>query len=483
MTLADLLTTLETRAALPASRVKDMKTALRYLAGALGVAEWGQCPVADACREPAAWLAALETHFTTLQARGRAVSAGTRRNVRNNLRVIFRQAAAHGLLQVPVPQRLLARPQRAVFRRQQEATAPYKAAYRNQVSRRYWLPQAQWPPDIAQGFREYRARCGLRLRETTFQSYVKCLSTYLGYHAHIAGRPLTWDEAFDPAHVTAFMRWHAERLGRSSTVHGQTVAIKLATIAKVLGYRQAPALEALRQTLKAPAPLHTKRLHWVSLATLETVAEACLAEGRAPYITHPSTRSPGAQRAVRFQRGLILKLLVRVPLRSRNVREMQLDKHLYKDQAGHWHLEFRGDDLKIGHRGPLVNTYHVDLTDYCPDLLPVLEEFLQGYRPKLPNARTSRFVFLTLYGKPHIAKTLHVDLSDAVAMRTGQRFYPHLIRTIWATEYLEKTQDFTTAATMLGNTLAVVMKTYYDIVHKDHHAKARAFLGEALHTG
>jgi hypothetical protein len=73
-----------------------------------------------------------------------------------------------------------------------------------------------------------------------------------------------------------------------------------------------------------------------------------------------------------------------------------------------------------------------------------------------------------------------LDLSEAVAMRTGQRFYPHLIRTIWATEYLEKTQDFATAAVLLGDTLGTVMKTYYDIVNKNQFVKARAFLGEAL---
>jgi hypothetical protein len=36
---------------------------------------------------------------------------------------------------------------------------------------------------------------------------------------------------------------------------------------------------------------------------------------------------------------------------------------------------------------------------------------------------------------------------------------------------------------MLGDTLAVVMQTYYDIIHKDQHAKAKAFLGKALRTG
>jgi site-specific recombinase XerD len=180
----------------------------------------------------------------------------------------------------------------------------------------------------------------------------------------------------------------------------------------------------------------------------------------------------------------MLKLLVRVPLRQRNVREMQLGKHLAKDPTtGHWHLEFRGDELKVGNRGAQVNTYHVDLTEYCPEWLPLLEEFLQVHRPKLPNATTSRYVFLSQHGKPHSGKSLHVDLSEAVAMRTRQRFYPHLVRSIWATEYLEATQDFTTAATMLGDTLGTVMKAYYDVVNKNQHAKARAFLGTALRTG
>jgi integrase len=242
-------------------------------------------------------------------------------------------------------------------------------------------------------------------------------------------------------------------------------------------------LNALRKTLKPPAPLHAKRFHWVTLGQLDAIADACLTEGRQPYLTHPTTRSPGAQRAVRFQRGLILKLLVRVPLRQRNVREVQLDKHLYKDHEG-WHLEFSGDDLKIGHRGEMVNTYEINLSDYCPEWTVLLEEWLAVHRPKLPNAAASRFVFLTMYGKPHIGKTLHADLSSAVAMRTGKRFYPHLIRSIWATEYLDTHPgDFAAVATMLGNTVAVVMRTYYNHVHKDQHVKAKAFLSTALRTG
>ena len=68
-------------------------------------------------------------------------------------------------------------------------------------------------------------------------------------------------------------------------------------------------------------------------------------------------------------------------------------------------------------------------------------------------------------------------------MRTGKRFYPHIVRTMWATEYLKDTQDFQTAATMLGDQLRTVIATYYDVVHKEQIPKASAFLDKKLRTG
>jgi len=137
-------------------------------------------------------------------------------------------------------------------------------------------------------------------------------------------------------------------------------------------------------------------------------------------------------------------------------------------------------------RGARINEYKLDLTTHFPDFIPVLEEFLNTYRPKLPNAATSPFLFLTsVNGRPFGQAGLGMELRAAVGLRTAKavRFHPHMIRTIWATEYLQKTQDFTTAAVLLGDTLQTVMKTYYDVVNKDHHAKAKAFLGSALHAG
>ena len=487
MMLADLLTTLATQGALKPSRVPAMKTSIKSLAEALGHTSPGECPADWALREEATWGKALEDHWRTLETQGRPAGASMRRNTRNDIRKVFTLAEASGLLTAPLPTRLLPRlSTRQVFLRERSTTAPYKSTYNNQGARRYWLPQAQWPPDITEGFQAYRARCGGRLRETTFQTYVKCLATYLGYHAHIVGHPLTWDEVFDPAHVTAFMRWHAERLGRSSTAHGQLVAIKLTTMAQVLGYRQAEALGALRRELKPPAPLHAKRQHhWVDLDTLETVAETCLAEGRAPYNIQKATRFPGAQRAVGFQRGVLLKLLRRIPLRSRNLREMQLDRHLWKEQTtGHWHLTLPATISKSAAVASRSTSTRSISQPTAPSLSPSSRN---GSPCTAPSCRARRlpFVFLTQCGRPFTERSIHQTLSEAVAQRTGQRFYPHLARSIWATEFLlsDKAPDWMTAAVMLGDKVGTVMASYYDLVDQAHHAKASAFLDKKLHAG
>ena len=409
--------------------------------------------------------------------------------MRNDSRKVVKLAAASGLIPAPLPTRLLpVRPNVMAFRRQQRATNPYPETYRG-TRGSYTLPQAQWPPEIREAWQEYRTRCGMRIRETTFRVYLTQMRMYMGYHVNICGKTPTLKDLFDVAQLTEFVLWHAARMGRTLSVKGCHVAVMIATMAKVLDDPAQHRLADFRRSLKVPTPVHIKRNHWVSLAQLEAVAESCLAAGRAPLIPDgKGSRFPGTFRAIRFQHGLILKLLVRIPLRQRNVREMQLDKHLYKDpQTGHWQLHFAGDDLKIGHRGGRVNEYNVNLSVDTEGLVPVLEEFLRVYRPKLPNAQTSPFLFLGRNGIPYSNRTLHLALSEVVAMGTGQRFYPHLIRTIWATEYLtpkkatdDEVPDWTTAAVMLGDKVATVMARYHDQVDQAHHPKAKAFVAKAI---
>ena len=176
----------------------------------------------------------------------------------------------------------------------------------------------------------------------------------------------------------------------------------------------------------------------------------------------------------------MLRLLVRIPLRQRNLRELLLEKNLYKDESGHWHLHFSGSELKIGTRNRRVNEYHVDLTNYCPDLLPHLEEFVNIYRRRIPHAEDSSLLFLTRRGRPYTGDTLRGELASLVLRRTNKHFYPHLIRTIWASEYLSATNDFEGAATLLGDTVQMVLKAYYEIHEKKAYNRASQFLTTTL---
>jgi hypothetical protein len=259
-------------------------------------------------------------------------------------------------------------------------------------------------------------------------------------------------------------------------------------MANVVEHPNAAALRTMHVEIARPDPVHNKRAHhWVSLAQLEAVADACLHDGRLPAGNVSHSKYPGARRALQFQKGVILKLLVRVPLRQRNIRELKLEENLYKDGARQWHLHFKGSELKVGMRGGTVNEYHLNLSEDTDGLIPILEEWITVHRPKLPVTDAARsLLFLTQSGRPFTADALGPEIRDVVSMRTGKRFFPHMIRTVWATEYLTHPDthgDYQTAATMLGDTLQVVIKTYYDVVNKDQHAKAKTFIGKALKPG
>ena len=487
MTLEDLVSTLVARQALPSGRVKDIRTAITYLATALGTDGPAQCLVDVAKQEVDAGLPALGTYFQTLETDGHVLSAKTRSNHRGNLRLLLRAAEAQGLTTAPLRAPLRPLPTRAVVSLQQRETALYPGVWHApSPARNYGLHQAEWPPDIVAGWQAYLARRSRRLRDVTVRGHAQRLESYLGYIAHIKGAAPSWEGCFVPATINEFLTWNAKRVGRTSiSTFGHAVVQTLAAIAKVLERSDARALADFRNELPIPARLHNKDLHWVSLAQLDAVADACLRLGRAPLVGHEGRQHAGRYRASTFQRGVMLKLLVRVPLRQRNLRELRLGPNLYQDrkpqgQKGDWHVRFQGDELKIRERRGEINTYHINLTEETDGFVPVLEEFLETYRPRMHGSATWKHLFLTISGRPFVADSLYSELADTVYQHTGQHFYPHLIRSIWATEYITATGDVVTAAHMLGDTVQVVLKDYNEVIERVHKAKAKDFLAKAL---
>src|SRR5215510_3835084 len=69
-------------------------------------------------------------------------------------------------------------------------------------------------------------------------------------------------------------------------------------------------------------------------------------------------------------------------------------------------------------------------------------------------------MFLTMEGNPYSPGGLRELVKRTTYRYTGVNLHPHLIRTIWATEYLKKTGDLYRAAVMLNDKLETVVKNY-----------------------
>ena len=476
MTLMDLLTTMNTQGHIPPSRVKDIKTSLGYLAHALGHATMDQCQEEPSCIASSPWQQKLDTHFSLLVKQGKKLSPNTLRNTRTNLRFFFRKAEAEGLL--PPPARLPELPlTRTAHERTAASTSPLHSMHISNTRTPYRLPFEQWPADLQAAWATYRATRELQVRKSSLDRDVDYLSSYLGFLITLEGVAVHWDDLFTLAHIDRFVRWHSARNQTTITTWAKHTVEALRTLATRTNAQATPAIQHYLRELPTPEPRHNKRRHGLTLHELETVGLSALEDARKPVTTTSNEALvPGLRRILQHQRALMLRLLVRVPLRQRNLRELHLHKNLYKDESGHWHLHFSGSELKMGTRHGRVNEYHVDLTDYCPDLLPHLEEFLTLYRPRLPHAQESSLLFLTKSGRPYEEKFLRQELIILVLRRTNKRFYPHLIRTIWASEYLSATNDFEGAATLLGDSVEMVLKTYYEIHEKKAHNRASQFL-------
>jgi hypothetical protein len=477
MTLTTLFDQVAARQAPRPGRLKDVKTSLRYLARALGADGPESC--AAAVLQAPDWKARLNTYLAALEP---PPSGHTVRNTRNNLSWLARQAQALGLLQAAATPAAAPPPTRAEqYRRWRAQARVPQADGAGTPGGRYSLPPAQWPPAIRAWWLAYRAARELKLRPDTLANGERRLGGYLGYlRAEEAPPVAAVEELFAVARLDRFVRWHGRRWGVRVTRLGVQTA---KTLRQLAAYAKSPALQALTDyctDLPEPAPVHDKARQWFTLAELEAVGLDLWARAQRPVARERGLARPGLYHTLEAGRALMLRLLVRVPLRQRNLRELCLGRHLYRDPQGHWQLALLGEDLKVGRRRGQLNDFRLDLSAHAPDLIPHLEAYLARFRPRLPRAAVDPHLWLTRGGRPYTVGSVHAELRAAVDRRLGRHFYPHLIRTLWATAYINATGDFTTAAYMLNDRVETVLRRYQALLDRDLQAKARAFLRQAL---
>jgi site-specific recombinase XerD len=104
-----------------------------------------------------------------------------------------------------------------------------------------------------------------------------------------------------------------------------------------------------------------------------------------------------------------------------------------------------------------------------------VQEYLSVFRPRFLNASPSPYVFLTTSGIPFNHRSLHQDFTLLILKRTGKRCYPHLLRTLWVSEFFAAGGKPATAAYMLNDTPQTALQRYYEFMDANHLQEASTF--------
>jgi site-specific recombinase XerD len=136
---------------------------------------------------------------------------------------------------------------------------------------------------------------------------------------------------------------------------------------------------------------------------------------------------PTIETARKVQTAVALELLLMIPMRLKNLAEIEIDRHIVRSHRGPVHLTIPGYEVKNG----------TDLEAALPQsAVRLMDSYIRGYRPLLLDGPS-----VALFpGKTGISKTLQamrLQIMKAVERHCGLHANPHLFRHIAAKLYLD----------------------------------------------
>jgi hypothetical protein len=327
----------------------------------------------------------------------------------------------------------------------------------------------------------------IKKRPTTARLTSEAVCAVGGYAVHIAGQSLnslSLARVTDPELVKAFVDWWVNHRRQRVTRHIIDMVAHLATLAEywLKDMSRAHGLRDIRRSLGSPAAVFDKDATLLSLREIERVGRSVYpmneerlksspyARALANYLKDPVqcplhggwARTTFTKTAWKAQMSLIIRLLVRLPLRQRNIREMKLGHSLKRTADGRWEIHFRGRELKVAVRQGRENEVRYLFPE---DLCGQLDEFLTTWRPYLlGQVPDSQVVFITRQGQPLTSDHLCAMYTRTVYRVLGKYTTIHMIRDAWASDYLDATGDIAGAADRLGDTPQTVMQHYAHIL-------------------
>ncbi len=554
MTLQEVLDSLVRKKKLLPSRIPGIKSSLKQYAHCLGHSDLTSCPEKNfnlPVRERNQLIEERARRLTKTRRKDNGLSTRSIINIKDNVSFVLKEALDLGL----IPQRSVKGGARAdagskiykyspgfkelkcgdstniPFYGLWEKDLPFRL--RSELDAYFEWTTVEFNPD--------RPRTRKRRPITALhdRSILRRIAGFIVNQRGVEPKTLNLKSLIDPNVARAYASWfivHHKRVTRSLVfvlVALKSLADYLEIIARTAKRKEqmrvvSVALKQIRGQLPDYVAVRDKKKAWLPLKQIEQCGinryprnEARLV--KASSYVRRSLRTLDRRighatfkyTAVHAFESLVLRLLVRIPLRVRNLVEMcwnphkpEHGKNLYRED-GAWYIRFSGAELKVQsrrgkthsilHKIPAELTWLVEevLTVWRPLITEVPYHFPVGeegetwnYRepernsaPAFKNAPEDVVLFLTASGAPADRQDIRIWVKTTTYAYTKVAVYPHLIRDIWVTTYIKKTGDVIGAAKHVGNTVGTLLDHYAHLLDAEAEERADAFNDSIFNSG
>lgn len=515
--LQEIFDALVERGEIPKVRVAPMRTNLKHYSRILGYESAAECPVKHYLKSDDVRRRLIEKHAPP------NLSIHAVRNLKHDVKYVLGKAEELGLISRAALELVSWRDRKmnTMPRRNENIVCSAEDVLK------------PIPPSLEKEMADYERWStkrinrnrpkSLRKRSISFSIHRKILLHLARYlmSKNIRANSIRLLDLIKPKNASDYIEWRIETQQRYTRGSSRSLAC-IIVLARYLETFALPAkkreiqhwieeLTAFRASLGAPAKVQDKSKRWLSLKELEIVGRSIyplnarrvkeLATITRARLQVEMNLPPGSKHrtfriyALRVLQSLLIRLLVRIPFRQRNLREMAWNpthpaegRNLYT-RDGAWRIRFRGEELKIAEVG---GEEHFIEYEFPPDLVPLLEEWLHKWRPILIVRQRSEatrderlngdqeYVFLNSWGSPLSDHLLTRFFKTVTYKFTGVAVNPHMFRTIFATEIIKATNDFSLAAYMLGNRVKTVIDTYAYLLDEDCAKRASEWVTRRL---
>lgn len=235
-------------------------------------------------------------------------------------------------------------------------------------------------------------------------------------------------------------------------------------------------ITATRKSSKVAARVSDETVKWLDwpeyLSIVQELKKECA------LLNEDGSERSRKDVASSLQRYLIFAILASIPDRQRTLRELEVNRTLYKESDGRWVIRHTAEDYKTGkaygERPPMV---------LASSLYHELEAFIFVWRSELQPKDHNR-VFTQINGQPYTDKQMYKMFWQTSYRITGKRMTPHMVRDSVVTHLRRadtSEKELESLAMLMGHSLDM-QRSSYDRRTKEEKVEPAVALLESVNS-